>query len=357
MMRKALLGRTGLEISELAFGGGVTGGILVKPDEATRYTALRRALAVGINWIDTAPIYGNGVSEETIGRHLETLSPRPYIATKVSLQDDDLDDISGAIERSLEQSLERLRSDFVALLQLHNHIGTSVGDRLALSAREVLAEGAVADTFDQLKEQGLIRASGMTAAGDTRACLEVINSGRFDVAQVYYNVINPTAAWRRLPADWRGGQSFCGILAACFHQNMGVLNIRVWAGGVLASSLRPDGLLIMTSDTDLGNEMQCGAAVRAALGTSYGTSAQAALRFVLGNRDFSSRVIGITKIEQFYEATESVTLGPLPNAAISRLESLWANSFGGDLSTPIRAHQCVSGAQHIDARRVLHYFA
>jgi D-threo-aldose 1-dehydrogenase len=330
MMRKALLGRTGLEISELAFGGGVTGGILIKPDEATRYSALRRALASGINWIDTAPIYGNGASEETIGRHLEALSPRPYISTKVCLRADDLGDIPGAIERSLEQSLERLRSDSVALLQLHNHIGTTVGERLALSPGDVLAEDAVADTFDRLKEQGLIHAGGMTAAGDTRACLEVINSGRFDVAQVYYNAVNPTAAWRRVPADWRGGQNFCGILAACFRQNMGVLNIRIWAGGVLASSLRPDGLFIMTSGTDLGNEMHCGAAVRAAFGNGHGTSAQAALRFVLGNRDFSSRVIGITKIEQLYEATKAVALGPLPSAAISRLENLWASSFGGD---------------------------
>ena len=65
-MRKTFLGRTGLEISELAFGGGVTGGILINPDEATRYNALRRAVASGINWIDTAPVYGNGASEETI---------------------------------------------------------------------------------------------------------------------------------------------------------------------------------------------------------------------------------------------------------------------------------------------------
>ena len=52
MMRKTYLGRTGLEISEIAFGGGVTGGILINPDEATRYTALRRAVMSGINWID-----------------------------------------------------------------------------------------------------------------------------------------------------------------------------------------------------------------------------------------------------------------------------------------------------------------
>src|SRR6185503_1788492 len=75
-MRKVYLGRTGLEISEIALGGGVTGGILINPDEVTRGMALRRAVAGGINWIDTATIYGNGVSEATIGRHIQDLSPR-----------------------------------------------------------------------------------------------------------------------------------------------------------------------------------------------------------------------------------------------------------------------------------------
>jgi aryl-alcohol dehydrogenase-like predicted oxidoreductase len=127
-MRKTLLGRTGLEISELALGGGVTGGILINPDEVTRYGALRRAVEAGIN------------------------------------------------------------------LQLHNHIGRSVGERLALSPAQVLQPDGVADTFDRLKEQGLSQATGITAAGDTGACLAVIDSGRFDAAQVYYNAINPSAA-------------------------------------------------------------------------------------------------------------------------------------------------------------------
>ncbi len=326
-MRKTSFGRTGLEISELALGGGVTGGILINPDETTRYGAMRRAVAAGINWIDTAPIYGNGASEETIGRHLESLRPRPHVSTKVRIDAEHLDDIPGAIERSLEQSLKRLRTDRVALLQLHNHIGSSTGGRVALSSEQVLGSDGVADTFDRLKEQGLIHAAGITAAGVTQACLEVIKSGRFDAAQVYYNAINPSAAWRRVPPGWRGGQSFCGILAACFHQNMGVLNIRVWAGGVLASPARPDGLFMMTSDTDLGNEMQCAAAVRAALGDSHGTPAQAALRFVLGNRDLASRVIGLTRIEQLGEALAAVARGPLPAAAVSKLDVLWANEF------------------------------
>jgi D-threo-aldose 1-dehydrogenase len=326
-MRKIFFGRTGFEISELAFGGGVTGGILINADEATRYKALERAVAAGINWIDTAPIYGNGASEEAIGRHLETLTPRPYISTKVRLEAGDLDDIPGAIERSLEQSLKRLQSESVALLQLHNHLGSSVGERIALTPAQVLDRGGVADTFDRLKEQGLIRATGMTAAGDKSACLEVISSGRFDAAQVYYNAINPSAAWRRVPPGWKGGQDLCGIIGACFHQHMGVLNIRVWAGGVLASPEQPDKLFVMTTGTDLANEMRCAAAVRAALGDAYGTPAQAALRFVLGNRDLAARVIGIARIDQLDAAVEAVAQGPLPTAAISKLGSLWANEF------------------------------
>ena len=168
-MRKSFLGRTGLAISELAFGGGVTGGILINPDEAIRHDALQRAVAAGINWIDTAAIYGDGASEETIGRHLRELTPRPDVSTKVRLEADDMHDVAGAIERGLERSLRRLQSESLTLFQLHNHLGHGVGERLALPPEQVLRSGGVADTFDRLKEQGLIRAGGMTAAGDTAA--------------------------------------------------------------------------------------------------------------------------------------------------------------------------------------------
>jgi aryl-alcohol dehydrogenase-like predicted oxidoreductase len=323
-MRKSVFGRTGLEISEIAFGGGVTGGILINAAEATRYSALQRAVAAGINWVDTAPVYGNGASEETIGRHLAVLTPRPHISTKVRLERDDMSDIAGAIRRSLEQSLQRLKSDRVALLQLHNQIGTAVGERLPLSTRQVL--GQVADTFDRLKDEGLIEASGITATGNTEACLEVIESGRFDAAQIYYNAVNPSAAWTRTTAEWRG-QDFCGLIAACWRHNMGMLAIRVMAGGPLASPRRPEKLAVMTTDTDLDNEVRSAAAVRAALGASYGTPAQVALRFTLGNRDLASRVVGITELNQLDEALAAVERGPLPPEAVAKLDQLWANDF------------------------------
>jgi aryl-alcohol dehydrogenase-like predicted oxidoreductase len=325
-MRKNWLGRTGLEVSEIAFGGGDTGGILIRADERTRISALMRAVGAGINLIDTAPLYGGGASEEAIGRHLAALEPRPYIATKVRIEPDDILDIKGAIERSLEQSLKRLRTDSVTLLQLHNQLGTAIGGRPQLSVQQVLRTGGVADIFDNLKSQGLITASGITVAGDSAACLDVIDSGRFDCAQIYYNAINPSAAWSRAPRVWTM-QDFSGVIRACFDQNMGILNIRVWAGGPLASATRPENLAVFASGTDVDNEMRCANLIRKMVGDSHGSPAQTALRFVLGNRDVTTRVIGISDLAQLEEAIEAVEKGPLPSQAITRLEGLWATNF------------------------------
>jgi D-threo-aldose 1-dehydrogenase len=325
-MRKTYFGRTGLEISELALGGGITGGILINANEATRWAVLQRAVEAGINWIDTAPLYGNGLSEETIGRHIAALSPQPFVSTKVRLEREDLSDIPSAIERSLEQSLKRLQLDQVALLQLHNHLGVGVGGRPAVTLQHVLGRGGVANAFDRLKEQGLVLATGITAAGDSDVCIEVIESERFDAAQIYYNALNPSAAWSRVSPKWRA-QDFSGIIAACFRYNVGMLAIRVWAGGPLASAVRPEHLMVMTAGTDLDNEMRCATAIRGALGNAHGTPAQAALRCTLGNRDVATRVIGISDLAQLEEALAAAERGPLPPDAIAKLDRLWATDF------------------------------
>jgi len=326
MMRKNLLGRTGFLVSEIAFGAGVTGGILIKGEETGAVRALNRALAIGVNWIDTAALYGNGESEATIGRHINVLEPQPYVSTKVRIERDEMHDIPGAIERGLVASLQRLNLERVALFQLHNQLGEAVGDRPVLSPEQVLGPDGVADTFDKLKEQGLFDASGMTATGETAAILEVIESSRFDCAQVYYNAINPSAGWLRAQKNWRA-QDFSGILAACFRENMGVLNIRIFAGGPLAKPARPERLAVLTSGTDVDNEVRCAAAVRAALGTQYGSPAQVALRFALGNRDISSRIIGVGDVRDLDEALKAVEAGPLPKEVVEKLERLWATDF------------------------------
>jgi aryl-alcohol dehydrogenase-like predicted oxidoreductase len=128
---------------------------------------------------------------------------------------------------------------------------------------------------------------------------------------------------------WTGGQDFSGLVAACQRHDMGVLNIRIWAGGVLASPEAPARLFVMTSDTDRDHELRCAAAVRRVL-RDEGSPAQAALRFALGNSDFSARVVGISSPDQLREALDALARGPLPAAALSRLGALWRNGFSGD---------------------------
>jgi D-threo-aldose 1-dehydrogenase len=319
-------GRTGLHISEIAFGAGTTAGLLVSGDEAAQRAVLAHAIAEGINWIDTAALYGDGASEAAIGRLLPSLSPLPQVSTKVRLEPRDMSDIAGAVERSLVRSLERLRLDRVALFQLHNQLGAAVGDRPGLHSHDVLRKGGVADAFDRLKAQGLIEASGLSVTGETAAAIAVIDSGRFDAAQVYYNVINPTAAWDRAPAGWRA-QDFSGVIAACRRQAMGVLGIRMFAGGPLAQAQPPARLAVLISGTDRDNEVRCAAAVRAALGDAIGPPAQAALRFALANPALATCVVGIASRADLDDAISAAAAGPLPQAALHRLEPLWTNDF------------------------------
>ncbi len=324
-MQTRSFGRTGLRIPELVLGGGVVGGILVLAPEATRRAALERAAAAGIDWIDTAPAYGNGASESAIGEALPFLDPRPRVSTKVRLAPEDLADIPAAVERSLEQSLMRLRLDRIELLQLHNQIGAADSGRL-LGLDRVLGRGGVADAMDRLKAQGLIKAAGITALGDTTACRTAIESGRFDSAQVYYNLLNPSAGWERAPAGW-SAQDFSGLLAACRRTGVAAMNIRALAGGALASARRHGREVVIAAGSDLDREQARAAAVWSVLGDEYGTPAQTALRFALGNPDFACVVVGIAELAHLDEALAAVAQGPLPAEALQRLDPLWARDF------------------------------
>ncbi len=89
----------------------------------------------------------------------------------------------------------------------------------------------------------------------------------------------------------------------------------------------------MTSDTDLDNEMRCAEAVRAALGSDHGTPAQAALRFVLGNRDLRHPGDRHHPDRATRRGARGAgDAGPLPSGAVSQLETLWANEFSARLT-------------------------
>ncbi len=323
-MRYRPFGRTGLQVSELVFGGGWVGGILIHQDDATKRAAIERALEAGINWIDTAPSYGDGESERALGWLLEDVKDRPYLSTKVRLDLSRLDDITGQVRRSTEESLGRLRCDSVELLQLHNPIGPQTVDQL-IGVDQVLGEDGVADALERMREEGLTRLIGITAIGETESCRRVIASGRFNSAQVYYNILNPSAA-RDMPPAWQG-RDFRGLIAACKEHGVAVMNIRVLAAGVLASEQRHGREVQMMPEAAIPTEEVRARAVWRRLDERYGTRAQTAIRFALANPDIAGVVVGMAELGHLEEALAAAEMGPLPDEALAALNAVYESGF------------------------------
>lgn len=128
-MKTRILGWTGLEFSEIglgtwAMGGGDWAFSWGPQDDQLSTETLQRAIELGINWIDTAAVYGLGHSEEVVGKTLRSLKPRPIVATKFSRRWGDdgtpYSDISPkSIRFEIENSLRRLDIDVIDLYQMH----------------------------------------------------------------------------------------------------------------------------------------------------------------------------------------------------------------------------------------------
>jgi len=324
-MKHRTFGRSGIKVSEVVFGAGAVGGILVHKDDATKREAIRRALAGGINWIDTAAQYGNGKSEEALGWLLPEAGAKPYLSTKFNLDIGNLKDIPAQIEERLTASLARLKRSTVDLLQLHNRIGSKPGGRV-MTIEQILGRNGVADRLDRLREKGLIRHMGITALGEAASVCEVIRSRRFDSAQVYYNLLNPSAG-RSMPGAWTG-QNLGGIIEACRANDVAVMAIRIFAAGVIAADERTGRESVLTAETSVAEDERKARAVFDAIGTGEGTRAQIALRFVLANPDVSCAVIGSAELHHIDEALQAAAMGPLPPHVLARLDALYATDFG-----------------------------
>lgn len=324
-MKYRAFGRSAIMVSEIAFGAGNVGGILIRQDDATKREAIRRALAGGINWIDTAAQYGNGKSEEALGWLLPEAGAAPYLSTKFNLIAENFEDIPAQIEERLRASLARLKRSSVDLLQLHNRIGPKPGGRV-LAVEQILGRNGVADGLDRLREKGLIRHRGITAIGEATSVCEVIRSGRFDSAQVYYNLLNPSAG-RSMPKAWTG-HDLGGIIEACRANQVAVMAIRIFGAGIIASDERTGRESVLTANTSIPEEARKTKAVFDAIGTGQGTRAQIALRFVLSNPDISCAVIGSAELHHIDEALRAAEMGPLPAQTLARLDALYESDFG-----------------------------
>src|SRR5947209_18752388 len=122
-MQFRIFGRTGMQLSVLGFGCGAVGGFMVRGDPAEQERVVARAIAAGVNYFDTAVQYGNGESENNLGRVLQRLKPASVVVgTKVRVPPADFGRIADAVATSLEGSLARLGLDQVNIFSLHNPI-------------------------------------------------------------------------------------------------------------------------------------------------------------------------------------------------------------------------------------------
>ena len=328
-MEKRKLGRTGLDVSLLGFGCGAVGGLMVKGNPAEQERTVARALELGVNYFDTASMYGSGESEKNLGRVWKALKPNAYVGTKVRLPPTERGKIGAAIAASLDASLSRLQMERVDLFQFHNAIvaASSGGD---FAAEAVLEE--VVPAFERAQQQGKIRFLGITATGETEALHRVVDARVLDTAQVSYNLLNPSPG-SAVPAGFPA-QDFGNLLSHTKAADMGVINIRVLAGGALSGSAErhanasppPDPIGSGSSyNIDLERARRLLPLVREGHAESL---VEASLRYVIAHQAVSTVLIGIATIEQFETAARAVEKGPLPKPALDRIAELQRDFVG-----------------------------
>lgn len=211
------LGRTGIEVSILGFGSGSRFLMYREEDEAL--AALSRALDLGITYIDTAHSYGDGKSEERIGRLMPERRKQVTLATKLSARTAD------DARRQIELSLKRLRTDRLDVVHIH-----------ALSGPEDLAAiekpDGVLKALYEAREQKVARAIGITCHAAPEALKTALERHDFDCTQMALN-----AAMARM-ADGKGGMKATPMPAGGFEElalpvavrkGMGVIAMKVFA--------------------------------------------------------------------------------------------------------------------------------
>src|SRR5262245_39307894 len=323
------LGRTGLEVSVLGFGCGAVGGLLVKGEHKEIVRAVARAVELGVTYFDTARSYGNGASEANLGLVLEELKPNVLVGTKVQLGGNDLEDIEQAVVDSVEGSLKGLRRERIDLFQLHNSIAVERKPERAWVGVDDLAP--VVQAFQRLQREGKVRHWGINGLGETEALHHAVSSWPAGSIQCCFNLINPSAGLQA-PAGFPY-QNYRQLIDAAAANQLGVIAIRVLAGGALSGSVdrhanaTPNVDPIATSQS-FAEDVQRSGSFRFLIQEGYADSLiEAAIRFVIGKAEVSTVLIGISHLEQLEQAVEYISKGPLPTEALDRLNQVWVNDM------------------------------
>jgi aryl-alcohol dehydrogenase-like predicted oxidoreductase len=319
-MEQRSLGSTGLRVSALGFGCGAVGGLMVRGKPEDQRQAVLRALEADITYFDTAALYGNGASEENLGRVMHELGvwQRVVVGTKVRLPAGEPGWARAAVRESLQASLRRLGRSDVDVFHLHNPIDLTPSDR-ALDLATVLDE--VAAALEEVKMAGLARHVGFTGLGDSTAVRQLLMADPFETVQAYFNVINPSAGF----AGHAGGQQdFEGLIDTAALAGRGVIVIRVLAAGAASGTPAREvnagdpGGGIGGSDyaDDVARAVNL-AALSKVLGLE--SPVELALRFGLAKPGVSTVLVGFSTLDQLEQALRFTERGPLSEDGVRRV--------------------------------------
>lgn len=332
-MKYRTLGRTGLSVSEVGFGGAGIGHAWGETTDEECLKAVRRAVDLGVNFFDTSPMYGGGRSEENLGRGLEGVRDRVHIATKVRLRTEgDLADMSGAVRRSVEQSLRRLRTDWIDVLQIHHQLGPEGGQYLAAAGpppryafRLTRQAGtSLGEAMQRMVQEGKVRFLGITAWDGHPDVIEpLLSSGAYHTAQILYNMLNQTAASKPPAAFDDVDQGRC--LPVAQRNDIGVIGIRAHAAGALVDRLDRE----VAADSAVARDFACSRKLTYFKKPPFRTLSQAALRFCLDNPAIATVVPGFKNLAELEDAVACSELPALDDEDLAELERLYRGRFAG----------------------------
>jgi len=321
-MKHRQLGKTDLSVSEIGYGAwGIGGTMWIGASDKESLVALHRAIELGVNFIDTALVYGNGHSEELVGKVAAESPRKVYIATKVPPKNRLWHAPSGIgleeafpndyIMRSTEESLKNLGREIIDLQQLH--VWNS-----EWTAREEWRRA-----FEDLKTQGKVRAIGISINNhDPDSALSLIATGLIDTVQVIYNIFDQSPEQNLFPA--------------CVRHNVGVLarvplDEGALTGRINEGTVFPEGDFRNSYFRD-DRKQQVAEHVDAIVQDLHLDSASLlpgiAIRFCLSHPAVSTVIPGMRSIGSVEGNAMASGQGPLPESALEVLRAhAWDRDF------------------------------
>jgi aryl-alcohol dehydrogenase-like predicted oxidoreductase len=271
---------------------------------------VERAVDAGITYFDTAPNYGEGLSETNLGRVIRELEirDRVQIGTKVGITEGDMLDPEAALRTIFESSLRRLGVEHVDMLFLHSQVRFEPDDR-SISATHARA---VASILRKLQSEGGTQLTGFTAHGDADAVKQLACAGEFDVVQAYFSAANPSSGF----AGASGGQQdFGGVVDHAASAGLGVINIQPLSAGGLLDQAHP-----YARDFTHGRLLNTGARL-AQLAAEWHLDSvyELALRFALAKPGVSCVLVGFSSMEQLEQGLAWSERGALAEEYVQRV--------------------------------------